>query len=441
MTTLLSAPPLTLSAVAREHLVPSPTLHINERVKAMWAAGEEVFHLGFGESRFPVHAKLQAALAENAHRKSYLAGQGLAELREAIARFYTPRLDMPGPAIDPAQVIVGPGSKALIYALLLALDGELFLPTPSWVSYMPQARLAMKAVHHIPAFPAEGYALTVENVARTVAQSNAATKILLINSPNNPTGRMFDPSFLEELANFCRQERIIVLSDEIYALVPHIGRKHLSIAHFYPEGTVVLGGLSKHLSLGGWRLGVGIVPNHAGGRQLMTALYSIASEIWSTPTAPVQYAAVLAYADDPEINAYVDECARIHTLRTEHMWAWLTELGIDCAQPQGGFYLFPNFDRWREPLARQGIHTSDDLARHLLDKYQLAALPGTAFGAPGADLSLRLSTSYLDMESDAQADALLTAYRANPDPAAFMASAHPATAQAIARFRQFIADL
>lgn len=440
MTHLLSAPPLTLSTVAREHLVPSPTLHINERVKEMWAAGQDVFHLGFGESRFPVHPKLRAALAENAHRKSYLAGQGLAELRQAIARFYTARLDLPGPAIDPRQVIVGPGSKALIYALLLALDGQLFLPTPSWVSYLPQARLAMKAVHQIPASPADGYALTVENLAATVAASGASTKVLIINSPNNPTGRMFDADFLHELAVYCRSEGIIVISDEIYALVPHGGNKHVSIAHFYPEGTVVLGGLSKHLSLGGWRLGIGIVPNHAGGKQLMSALYSIASEIWSTPAAPVQYAAVLAYGEDEEISAYVDECTRIHTVRTEHLWAWLTELGIDCPQPQGGFYLFPNFDRWREPLARKGVHTSDDLATHLLETYQLATLPGTAFGAPAQDLSLRLSTSYLDMESDAQADALLAAFRADPAPSTFMDAPHPAMAEAIDRFRRFVSD-
>ncbi len=95
MTTLLSAPPLTLSAIAREHMVPSPTLHINERVKQLWAAGEQVYHLGFGESRFPVHPKLQTALAQNAHRKSYL-GPRMAELRQAIARF---KLNLPGPSI------------------------------------------------------------------------------------------------------------------------------------------------------------------------------------------------------------------------------------------------------------------------------------------------------------------------------------------------------
>lgn len=231
--------------------------------------------------------------------------------------------------------------------------------------------------------------------------------MLLINSPNNPTGQMFPAPFLEELAAFCRRHGILVLSDEIYALVPHGHQSHISLAHYYPEGTVVLGGLSKHLSLGGWRLGVSILPAHGAGEKLMGALRVIASEIWSTPAAPVQYAAVVAYGDDPEITAYVEDCARIHAVRTQHLWGWLVEMGIPCGQPTGGFYMFPNFDRWRAALSARDVRTADDLAAYLLDTYQIATLPGTAFGAPPEDLSLRLATSYVDMETDVQAQSLL----------------------------------
>ncbi len=243
------------------------------------------------------------------------------------------------------------------------------------------------------------------------------------------------------LAEHCRRHGIAVISDEIYALVAHGHRPHLSLAKAYPEGSIVLGGLSKHLSLGGWRLGIAIVPPGEVGQTLLQALRVIAGEIWSSPTAPVQYAAAVAYGDEPEIAAYIDECTRLHALRTQHLWSWLVELGIPCAQPDGGFYLFPNFDRWRAPLAARGVHTSDDLASYLLEHYQIATLPGTAFGVPGEELSLRLATSYLDMETEAKAEALLAAYRANPDPEALMRDLHPGTQEAIRRFGDLVATL
>lgn len=421
-----------------QNLVPSPTLRMNERVNQLWAEGQQVFHLGFGESRFPVHPKLQSALAANAHQKSYLAGQGLAALREQIAAFYSQQLQRP---VSAAQVIVGPGSKALIYALQMALDGDLILPTPSWVSYAPQAELLGKRVHFVPATPEDGYALRLEALAATVAGAAAGQKILLLNSPNNPTGRMLDAPFLVELAALCRREQVVVLSDEIYGLVPHGHKPHVSLAQFYPEGTVVLSGLSKHLSLGGWRLGVALVPEGENGRFLLQQLRAIASEIWSTPTAPVQYAACLAYSDDPELVAYVAECAQLHAARTQHLWSWLNEWGIRCPQPDGAFYLFPNFDRWREPLAKRGVHTSDDLADYLLETYQIATLPGSGFGVAPHELSLRLATSYVDMETDEKAAGLLAAARQMGDPARLMAVEQPMLAEVIGRLQQFVQGL
>lgn len=421
-----------------QRLDPSPTLRINERVGQLWAEGKQVFHLGFGESRFPVHPKLQVALAANGHQKSYLAGQGLAMLREQIAEFYSQQHQL---SISPEQVIVGPGSKALIYALQMALAGDLILPTPSWVSYAPQAGMLGKRVHFATATPENGYELRLEAVAEAVAEAAPGQKILLLNSPNNPTGRMLDAPFLTELAALCRREEVIVLSDEIYGLVPHGHKPHLSLARFYPEGTVILGGLSKHLSLGGWRLGVAVVPEGENGRFLLERLRAIASEIWSTPTAPVQYAACLAYSNDTDLTNYIAECAQLHAARTQHLWSWLNELGVRCPQPDGGFYLFPNFDRWREPLAQRGVHTSDDLADYLLETYQIATLPGSGFGVPPHELSLRLATSYVDMETDEKAERLLAAAREVGDTARLMEIDQPMMAAVIGRLQQFVESL
>ena len=420
----------------------SPSLAMNERVNQMWAENKTVYHLGFGESRFPVHPKIQQALCDNSGQMSYLPAQGLAALRSRIAAFYGRRL---GCEIQAQQVMVGTGSKSLLFAFQLALDADLILPTPSWVSYEPQAQLLNKPVYRIPAVATDDYRLTIDALDRTVQQSHNQRKMLLINSPNCPTGQMFTQAFLQELADYCRSNQLIVLSDEIYGLIPHHipdhRRPHLSLSAFYPEGTIVLGGVSKHLSLGGWRLGMAIVPPTAEGVTLVNALRRIAGEVWSSPTAPVQYALLTAFSDDPEINQYIEECAQIHAIRTQYLYRGVHKLGIRCAQPEGGFYLFPNFNEWRVPLAKRGVSTSVDLANYLLDQYQLATLPGTALGTPPEDLSLRLATSYLDMETTEKAAAVLAAYRQNPDPVLLMYNHHPHTQQALGRLQTFMASL
>lgn len=431
-------PLLRLSSALAGDQTLSPSLAMNERVNQMWAEQQTVYHLGFGESRFPVHPKLQQALCDHSGQMSYLPAQGLPALRSRIAAFYGRRL---GRDIQASQVMVGTGSKSLLFALQLALDADLILPTPSWVSYEPQAQLLHKPVYWIPASATDDYRLTLDALDQTVRRSQNQRQMLLLNSPNCPTGHMVTAAFLQELAAYCRSNQIIVLSDEIYGLIPHQRRPHLSLSAYYPEGTIVLGGVSKHLSLGGWRLGMALVPATPEGATLINALRRIAGEIWSAPSAPVQYALITAFSDDPDINAYIEECAQIHAIRTQYLYQGVHDLGICCAQPDGGFYLFPNFNAWRKPLAARGVLTAVDLANYLLEQYQLATLPGTALGTPPEELSLRLATSYLDMETPEQAAAILAAYRRDPDPARFIHEHHPRLQQALGRLQALIASL
>jgi aspartate aminotransferase len=431
-------PNLTLSPIIGDSLTPSPTLYINERVKAMWAAGETVYHLGFGESRFPVPAKMRQALADNAHRNSYLPGLGIPELRQTAARYYSQKLNIHAEA---SQVMVAPGSKALLYAMNMALDGDVILPTPSWVSYAPQAQLLGKPILRIPADPAQHHRLSLDAFAETLAQSTARQHVMVINSPNNPSGGLLSGEELRALADFCRANQVIVLSDELYGLIPHTGKRHHTLAEFYPEGTVILSGLSKHLSLGGWRLGLAIVPAGEMGQRLLAAANKIGSEIWSCAPAPMQYAALTAYSGDPEIESFVADSVHLHTVRTRYLWEQISELDIDCAEPSGGFYLFPNFDQWKPRLAQKGIHTSDDLARHLLDEWQIATLPGSVFGTPPQELSLRLSASYLDMETEGQAQTILDLHRSGLPSDELVRHHQPHTQAAIGQMKAFIASL
>jgi len=433
--------PFRFSRAGIRGLKASATLAMNERVRDIWAAGGDVYHLGFGESRFPVHPKLAKALRASVHQRSYLPALGLPELREAIAKFYRRRFDLP---VSPGQVVVGPGSKALLYALVMALGEELVLFQPSWVSYAPQAHILGKPVLWVPLRPEENYHLEVDVLRQKMEEDKEEwgnPELLIVNSPHNPTGTMLPPARVQALADFAREEQLMVLSDEIYALVGHGRVPHVSVAQHYPEGTIVLGGLSKHLSLGGWRLGLAILPAGRTGEALRRALQNIAGSIWSSVAAPVQYAAMVAYGKDRDIGAYVAACADMHAIRTRYLYEQVVAAGASCPEPQGAFYLFPNFGRWREPLAARGIHTSDELTLHLLEEYELVTLPGSAFGCPPEDLSLRLSSSYLDAGTDEKAAALVEAYAADPDPGRFIENHHPRLREAAARLAAFLAGL
>jgi aspartate aminotransferase len=419
----------------------SATLSMNERVRDMRAAGQDVYQLGFGESRFPLHPKLAEALQQNVDQCSYLPALGIRELRQTVARFYQRKFDLP---VSSGQVVVGPGSKSLLYALVLALGEELILPQPSWVSYAPQAHILGKPVVWVPTQPECDYSLDVGTLRQRMEEAKEEwgnPELLIVNSPHNPTGTMLSPNAVKALADFARQEQLMVLSDEIYALVAHGCVPHVSLAQHYPEGTVVLGGLSKHMSLGGWRFGVAILPAGRTGEALRRALENIAGSIWSCVSAPVQYAAQVAYSDDTDIDEHIDLCTAMHAVRTRYLYDRLAEAGIRCVEPSGAFYVYPDFQKWRRPLAALGVKDSDDLARYLLEQYGLATLSGSAFNSPPKDLCLRLSSSYLDAGTDEQAANLVQVFREDPDPERFIENHHPRLREAASRIGEFAANL
>lgn len=424
-----------VNALFTNHFKDSPTLAINEQVKYLWSEGQDVLHLGFGESRFPVHQQLQTALQHNCHRKEYLPTHGLPQLRSAVAQFYEDTFHIPCVA---TQVTIAPGSKLLLYAVQMILDGVLLLPLPSWVSYQPQAKMLHKKSFWIKTDPKNDYQLSLNDLKKTwqSAQKKGHKRgLLLLNSPNNPSGTMIDVSVLSEIAAYCRQEGIIVLSDEIYGMVTFDENKQRSIAEFYPEGTIIFSGVSKNLSLGGWRMGYAIVPKNMP--EVTKTLGTVASETWSSVAAPIQWALSEVFNTEG-VNDYVKEMATIHGIRSTYIWAGLRQLGVLCPKPQGAFYLFPNFDFLKNQLNTKGVKTSDDLAAYLLNKYHVATLPGSAFGCPPTMLSLRLSSSFLDMETDEKAQNVLDLFRRN-GATDFIAHL-PNVQKAVTQFGQFVKD-
>jgi len=413
---------------------------VNDRVKELWAEGRNVFHLAFGESRFPVHPKIAAALGEHSQKRSYLPAAGIPELRKTIAEHYGRVFDL---EVEPWQVVTGPGSKSLIYATMQCLGEEIIIPQPSWVTYAPQVHLLGKAVTWVPTRPEDHYLVGIDDLQGALQASHhdmGNPEVLVLNNPGNPTGTMRSPEQNQSLAEFCKEEELMVISDEIYARTAFSDIPFVSFAKYYPEGTVITGGLSKDLSLGGWRFGVAVVPPTNGGRALATALTNIATNVWSCVAAPIQYAALVAYGGDPAVEGYVRTCTRMHSIRTRYLYNLMVELGVQCVEPSGGFYIFPCFDAWTEALQARGIRNDEDLALHLLENYEIAALPGSAFNAI-RDYCLRISSSFIDATTDEDAEALVEAFREDPDPVRFIEDHHPRLKSVAQRFGDFVEDL
>lgn len=432
--------PIRFSRAGVRGLSVSATLSVNDRVQEMWAAGKNVYHLAFGESRWPVHGKIADALCANAQRRSYLPAPGIPDLRRAISGHYARVFDL---EVEPDQIVIGPGSKSLIFAALLSLGEEIIVPRPSWVTYAPQVHLLGKPITWVPTHPEDHYLVGTDVLHEALQASHhnmGNPEVLVLNNPGNPTGTMRSPEQNRQLAEFCREQELMVISDEIYARTAFTDIPFVSMGKLYPEGTVVTGGLSKDLSLGGWRFGVALVPPTKAGRVLAQALSTIATNVWSCVSAPVQYAALVAYSGDPEVEEYIATCARMHAARTLFLYNLMERLDVQCVRPSGAFYIFPCFDRWTESLLARGIHNCQELSLHLLEKYEIAALPGSAFHSVRR-FCQRMSSSFIDANTDEKAQALVEAWRADPDPGRFIEEHHPRLQAVAERLGDFVEDL
>ena len=216
---------------------------------------------------------------------------------------------------------------------------------------------------------------------------------MIINPQNNPTGQTYEAEELQALADVARQFRSVMLSDEIYGEIHHAG-KHVSMAEFYPEGTIISSGLSKWCGASGWRLGTFTFPDHLNW--LLDAMSVVASETYTATSAPIQYAGVEAFAGGPFIDRYLVDCRRVLRALGWHCARVLEEAGVEVVAPKGAFYLFPDFSPYRQRLAARGIRSSLELSERLLEDTGVATLPGSSFGRPHTELTLRMA--YVDFD-------------------------------------------
>ncbi len=364
---------------------PSATLAINEQSRRLIDEGREVFRLGLGQSPFPVPEHVRDSLARHAAEKDYLAVKGLPALREAVVDWVA-RTE--GLTYSPQHVLVGPGTKELMFLVQLVYYGDLVIPSPSWVSYAPQARIIGRHIHWLRTHPSTALGVEPDVLEELCARDPDRPRLLILNSPSNPTGLSYSPERLQALAEVLRKYRVLALSDEIYSGTHYTG-EHVSLARYYPEGTVISNGLSKWCGAGGWRIGFFVFPSSLSW--LADAMAAVASETFTSTSAPIQYAAVDALQDRPEMDVYLDHSRQILGALAGYAHKTLTAAGAEMHPATGGFYLFPRFEALRERLVARGISTGPKFCEALLEETGVAVLPGTCFGRPERELSLRLA--------------------------------------------------
>ena len=357
---------------------PSSTLSINELSKKIQTQGKKVFKFGLGQSPFPVPSILVKELQKHAHSKDYLDVSGLYELRDSIAKYHTSKNKFGYNADD---VLVGPGSKELLFQCQMVFDGITLLPAPSWVSYAPQANFLGKKILWIQTTAKENWHITA-NLLEDICKKDKENKLLILNSPNNPSGT--SSRHLEELAFIAKKYELIIISDEIYAELDFTGN-YQSISHFYPEGTIVSGGLSKWCGAGGWRLGTMIFPQNLS--LIRKAMRSVASETFTSVSAPIQYAAVKAYKINH--NEFLKKCRLILKFVSSFLHEELCSVGIKALKPTGGFYILCDFSNVIKKS--DNIFSDKELSNFLLQQLGVASLPGSDFGLSKEKMILRLA--------------------------------------------------
>ena len=360
-------------------LKPSSTLLINETSRKLEEQGKKIYKFGFGQSPFKVPEDVVNELKVNAHQNKYLPMQGLSKLRNEVAKYTSKKKNYD---YKSENVIIGPGSKELMFLLHVIFDGEIILPAPSWVSYAPQAILGRNKIQILQTKRENNWFPTALEIEETILKDKNKNYLLFLNSPNNPSGQICEN--LKEIASIAEKYNLIILSDEIYSELS-FKDNYQSISSFCPEKTIISTGLSKWCGAGGWRLGYFLVPDSL--REIKDMINVLASETFSAVSAPIQYAAIKAYENDH--SEYINKSRNILYAVGNYVYENLKSNKVLINKPQGGFYLMPEF-------LNKKFNSSSEMCDSILNDTGVALLPGNDFGFDQTKMLARLSFTDFD---------------------------------------------
>lgn len=361
----------------RSNISPSLTLAMNTKAKMMKAKGIDVISFAAGEPDFstPEHIKEAGVEAIKENKTYYTPASGINDLKEEISQKLSKEngLDY---TID--EIIINSGAKHSVFNILAVLveeEDEVILPAPYWVSYSEMVKILGGSIKVIPTTEKSGFKITPDDLQK-VLESN--TKVLIINSPNNPTGAVYSKDELFSLAELLEDEDIVIVSDEIYEKIVYGENRHVSIATYskkIKEKTVIVNGVSKAFSMTGWRIGYA-----AGPMEIISAVNKLQGHTSGNPTSISQWASLTALKQDKSfLKGWIAEFEK----RKNYIVGELNSIdGVSCFDPEGAFYVFPRVNElFGKTLHGFNIQNSVDLANYLLENGKIAVVPGRAFGA------------------------------------------------------------
>jgi aspartate aminotransferase len=373
---------------------PSPTLAVSARAKALKAKGIDVISFGAGEPDFdtPSHIKEAAKRALDAGDTKYTLVEGTIPLRKAVAAWLG---KAHGLTFDISEIIVSSGAKQSIYNAIHALideGDEVIIPTPAWVSYNDIVKLAGGRPVNVPSSAEDNFNVRLEDVARAITPR---TRMILVCSPSNPTGAIYDEATLRGLAKLAVDRDIWLMTDDIYRTLLYGDAKFFQPATISPEvraHTIIIDGVSKAYSMTGWRVGFTAAP-----KEVVEAMATLQGQS-TTHAASMAQAAALAAIEGP-----TDELEKMRLefdKRRKVMVKGLREIpGVKCVEPKGAFYAFPDLGVFIGKKTPEGktIENDGQLCEYLIEAARVAVVPGSAFGAPGY-VRLSYATSMKNVE-------------------------------------------
>lgn len=354
-------------------ITPSQTIEITNTARALKADGVDVISLSAGEPDFNTPDEIIDAVYEaskQGHTK-YTGSAGVPELRQAIAKKMKRDNDLD---YDENEIYVGNGAKQVLYNTFMATlnDGdEVIIPSPYWVSYTEQIKIVGGEPVTAVTTEETNFKLTPELLKAHITEK---TKMLVLNSPNNPTGSVYSKAELQALADVLVHTDIIIVVDEIYEVLTY-GEPHVSIASLNDKikaQTIIINGVSKSHAMTGWRVGYA-----CGDADLIAALAALTSQSTTSVAEPSQYGAIAAYKMD---TALTEEYRQIFEARRDNAYKQIQTLPyVTCLKPEGAFYLFPHM---KDCATECGYDTVDQLVKDILREQHVAFVPGSGFGAP-----------------------------------------------------------
>ena len=379
-----------LSKLAQK-LKPSATVTITAKAKALKAQGIDVIGFGAGEPDFdtPNNIKKSAISAINSGFTKYTAPGGIDKIKEAIIERIKKDYDI---KYEKPEIIVSCGAKHILYNLTQVLvdDGdEVIIPAPYWVTYPEQVTIAGGAPVIIDTNEKSGFKISPKDLEEKI---NERTKAIILNYPSNPTGSTYTKNELESIVNIALDSDLIIITDEIYDKIIYGDTKHTpipSLSKKAKENSILVNGVSKAYSMTGWRIGYA-----AGNRDVIKAMNNLQGQCTSNPVTISQYAAIEAFTGSQD---EVEKMRKEFEIRKDYIVNELNKIdGINCFEPQGAFYVFPNVSNfYGKKHEDKTINNSLDFTEFLLEVAKVAVVPGIEFGA---DSYIRISFAVSDKE-------------------------------------------